>query len=116
MKTRTLLTLVLLLVGGTLACSSRQSDPAPPAAAATRITVDNQKFLDVNIYVYRGSQRARLGTVTGGSRRTFTIPASFIFGITTLRFEADPIGSRESSVSHEINVREGETVYMVVPS
>lgn len=106
----------LLLLSGAAACGPR-SGPAPPRQPATVVQVQNQKFLDVTVYVYSsGGQRVRLGMVPGVSTRTFTIPARLIFGTASLRFQADPIGSRETPVSHDISVQPGDTVHLVIPA
>lgn len=87
------------------------AEPVPP----TRLRVENQAFLDMNIYVYRSSQRIRLGTATGNSVTRLTIPANLIFGATPLRFQADPIGGNRSPVSSEITVTPGDEVILTIP-
>lgn len=98
------------------ACSTNKNpdemaEPVPP----TRLRVENQAFLDMNIYVYRSSQRIRLGTATGNSVTRLTIPANLIFGATPLRFQADPIGGSRSPVSSEITVTAGDEVILTIP-
>ena len=94
-------------------------NPNPDEAAqpqpVTRLRVQNQAFLDMTIYVYRGPQRLRLGTANGNSTTRFTIPASLIFGATPLRFQADPIGSSRASISEEITVSPGDEVTLMIP-
>jgi hypothetical protein len=87
-----------------------------PAAEEERTTIEiqNQGFLDANVFVLRGSQRTRLGTVPGVSTRTFTLPRGVVFGGTTLRFVAEPIGSRASPTSHEIVVHPGDELRLVL--
>jgi hypothetical protein len=63
----------------------------------------------------RSTQRIRLGTVTGNSKRSFLLPANLIFGATPLRFLADPIGGRRTPVSDEITVSPGDNVRLVIP-
>lgn len=87
------------------------AEPVPP----TRLRVENQAFLDMNIYVYRSSQRIRLGTATGNSVTRLTIPANLIFGATALRFQADPIGGSRSPISSEITVSPGDEVVLTIP-
>ena len=103
----------LTLVG---ACSrntnpDEAAEPVPP----TRLRVENQAFLDHNIYVYRSSQRIRLGTANGNSTTRMTIPQNLIFGATPLRFQADPIGGNRGSTSQEITVSPGDEVTLVIP-
>jgi hypothetical protein len=88
------------------------AEPVPP----TRLRVENQAFLDMTIYVYRNSQRLRLGQATGNSTTRFTIPASLLFGATALRFQADPIGSSRAPISQEISVSPGDEVILTIPA
>jgi hypothetical protein len=92
-------------------------EPGEPRAEreATTLVVDNQSFLDANIYVLRGSQRIRLGLAGGNTRSRFTIPPNLIFGVTTLQFLADPVGSGRTPVSNEIRITEGEEVRLTIP-
>jgi hypothetical protein len=87
------------------------AEPVPP----TYVKVENQAFLDMNIYVYRSSQRIRLGTVNGNSTARLLIPANLLFGSTPLRFQADPIGGNRQSISQEITVSPGDEVIMTIP-
>ncbi len=98
------------------ACSQNKdpdlmAEPVPP----TRLRVDNQAFLDMTIYVYRSTQRIRLGTATGNSVTRLTIPANLIFGATPLRFQADPIGGSRAPISSEITVSPGDEVILTIP-
>ena len=98
------------------ACSQNKNpDQAAEPQPVTRLRVQNQAFLDMTIYVYRGPQRLRLGTANGNSTTRFTIPASLIFGATPLRFQADPIGSNRASISEEITVSPGDEVTLMIP-
>jgi hypothetical protein len=115
MKMR-LIALALVLVTAS-ACKSLghggsgSSDPNAP----TVIQVDNQGFLDMNVFAVRSAQRVRLGTAPGNTKTNFTIPKSLVSGLTPLRFVADPIGGRRASVSEEITVAPGDTVGLQIP-
>ena len=87
-----------------------------PERLRTSVEVDNQAVLDMTVYVLRGGQRVRLGLATGLSKSTFIIPQGLIFGTTSLRFLADPVGARATPVSEEISVTEGETVVLRIPA
>lgn len=87
------------------------AEPVPP----TVLRVENQAFLDMNIYIYRSSQRVRLGTANGNSTTRLTIPSNLIFGATPLRFQADPIGGTRQAVSQEITVSPGDEVTFIIP-
>jgi hypothetical protein len=116
---RALLPLLALLALPACA-STRSGDPSDPASERpepepTTLVVDNQSFLDANIYVLRGGQRVRLGLARGNGRTRLTIPANLIFGATTLQFLADPVGSSRTPVSSEIRVDAGDEVRLTIP-
>jgi hypothetical protein len=92
------------------ACGPRVSADQEP----TTVRVENQNFLDATIYVLRGSQRIRLGNVTGLTTRVLRIPDSIIFGATPLRFIAEPIASPRTPISHEIVVHPGDEIRLVL--
>lgn len=102
------------VAAGAAACHAPPREPLPPGAATT-LRVENQAYLDMNIYVVRGSQRIRLGTATGNSTSLFRIPADVVESAITLRFLADPIGGTRSPISDEIAVRPGDTVTLTIP-
>ncbi|MGQ0537396.1 MAG: hypothetical protein ACT4R6_00495 [Gemmatimonadaceae bacterium] len=80
------------------------------------LQVDNQGFLDMNIFlITTGGARIRLGTATGNSSTTLRIPSTYVFGGTELRFLADPIGSGRTPVSQGITVWPGDTVKLIIP-
>src|SRR5258705_1517082 len=99
------------------ACSLNKNDPDEMAEPVppTRLRIENQAFLDMTIYAYRGSQRIRLGTATGNSVTRLTIPQNLIFGATPLRFQADPIGGNRTPISSEITVAPGDEVVLTIP-
>lgn len=107
-------TLGVLLVAAAVGCASAPRNEADQLARRTTVTVDNQSFSDMTVYVTRG-QRVRLGTAQGKAKTVFTIPRSLVIGTSTLRFIADPIGSPRQSVSEEIAVSEGDEVGLMIP-
>lgn len=88
-----------------------EAEPVEP----TYVRVDNRAYLDMTIYVYRSSQRMRLGTANGNSSVRLLIPKTLMFGATPLRFQADPIGANRQPISEEINVSPGDEVVLVIP-
>ena len=114
-------TLALSLVAALAlpACAARQGADGEPSErveqAPTTLAVRNQNFSDMTIYVLRGSQRIRLGIAGGSSETRFRIPDNLIFGIATLQFLADPIGSSRTPVSQEIRVTAGDVITLTIP-
>ncbi len=107
---------IALLAVLVAACGPASRQARGPEPAQTTVRVENHNFLDMNVFVLRGGQRIRLGMVPGTSTRVLVIPQSMIFGSTSLRFLADPIGSRQTPISDDIVVRPGDQVTMVIPS
>lgn len=96
------------------ACHQRANPGPPEPSTVTRLRVENQNFQDMNVYVLSGSQRIRLGTVTGLSTQVFTIPPDLVRG-TLLRFEVHPIGGRDNPRSETISVQPGDEVHLTIP-
>jgi hypothetical protein len=89
-----------------------------PEAAPERtvLKVENQGFPDMNIFVLpEGSNRVRLGTVTGTSNAYFTIPDYLLRGVRELRFQALPIATPRGPVTQSISVSPGDTIVLTIP-
>lgn len=104
---------------GAAAAAAAPVDSATAAAEAARlrttVTVDNQNYLDMSVYVYRGGQRYRLGSLSGLNTRTFVLPEHLLFGLTTLRFQVDPVARPNSPLSDEVMVRPGDEIVLRIP-
>lgn len=87
----------------------------PDTGPATTLSVDNQAYLDMTVYVLRGAERVRLGIASGGVTTNFTIPSDIVQLVQPLRFVADPIGSTRASVIDQITVNPGDQVKMIIP-
>ncbi|MES2176512.1 MAG: hypothetical protein V4550_01510 [Gemmatimonadota bacterium] len=112
------MTMSALLCATALAAACRgnsKEDEAPEPVAPTHLKVENRAYLDMTVYVYRSSQRLRLGQANGNSTTRLLIPANLIFGSTSLRFQADPIGGNRQSVSQEVSVSPGDEVTLIIP-
>lgn len=120
-RTRAALLFAAVVAAGTFTASACARAPrragrgAPEPQAVTTVRVQNQNFLDMNVYVIQGGARSRLGTATGNSTTRFTIPATLVHTLSQLRFLADPIGGRGSPVSEEITVSPGDEVTLTIP-
>jgi hypothetical protein len=105
----------MLLAGASSTACYGTGKNAPVPVARTTVKVVNQGFLDRNIYVVRGSERVRLGTVSGNSTQVLTIPTSIVQSMMTLRFIADPIGGRTPPATEEVSVSPGDQVVLTIP-
>lgn len=107
------LLLCLLCAGLCAGCLSAKE--AVDGEGAT-VEVQNRRFLDVTVYVFRGGHRLRLGVVTGTRSAVFTLPGSFVREGGPFRFVADPIGSDRLALDAVISLFPGDAVLVVVPS
>ena len=98
------------------ACAHRAPAATAGPNAATFVDVDNQGFVDMNIYAISQGQRVRLGTAIGSKVTRFKLPAYLVTILTPLRFLADPIGGNRTPVSEEITVSPGDNIRLTIPS
>ncbi|HZI09066.1 MAG TPA: hypothetical protein VE153_01680 [Myxococcus sp.] len=93
--------------------SAGSSEEAPPPK--TTVEVRNLQKVDVNLYVLRGANRVRLGTVPGMSTRSFVIPPHLVGKFDFIRFSTETIGSNGSSTSdQEMAVRPGDELSLTI--
>ncbi len=109
-----------LVMGVGLAMSLAACAHHVPAAsdgpqADAYVTVDNQSFSDMDIYVLSGGQRVRLGTATGERKTRMKIPAFAIGGTQQVRFLARPLAGNRLPVTEEIAVEPGNDVTLTIP-
>jgi hypothetical protein len=105
---------ILVVVAAWIGCAKQTTRrPAEPPAV---LEVDNLNALDMVIYVVQSAgARQRLGTSIAHTVSHFRIPARLIFGITPLRFQADPIGAGARPFSEQISVQPGDTIVLRIP-
>ena len=116
MRTCTRIMLIAVLALGTASCSGRSVQDTAEPTGQTTLVVENHSTLQVTVYVLRNSQRVRLGIASGLTTTRLRIPDNILFGPTPLRFELDPLASRQTPMTEEITVVPGETVTLRVPS
>lgn len=79
------------------------------------VTVDNQSFSDMDIYVLSGGQRIRLGSAIGERTTKMKIPGYVLGGAQQVRFLARPIAGNRLPVTEEIAVQPGDEVTLTIP-
>jgi hypothetical protein len=102
------------LVAIVAACTGTGKN-APTPQPVTTVHVQNQAFIDVDVFAVYSGSRVRLGTVTANGAANFRIPATVVGPGRDLQFLADPIGSVRQGVSFAIYVRPGEHVSLTIP-
>jgi hypothetical protein len=100
---------------GTAACSHSYEAPGQVVPEnAVGLHVQNNNFLDMDVFAVGGGLSTRLGTVTGGSSGDFVINANQ--AATGLRIVATPIGGPGRATTGSLSVGTGETIYFTVGS
>ena len=87
----------------------------PEPQAKTTLKVQNQNFLDMDVFVWRNGQRIRLGMVAGLSTQLFTLQDDIVRTSPQLRFELHPIGGRGNARTETISVQPGDQVELTIP-
>ena len=105
---------LLLFTLAAAACHRGAVAPINPQAEVA-VSVDNQNFLDMNVFLIRGGQRIRLGTVPGLYSHILMVRPELVGYGTELRFELHPIGGRSNPISETITVRPGDVVQLTIP-
>ena len=106
--------IVLLMTVAQCAGRANEGESLPAADEQVRVTVQNDGFYEATIYLLRGAERRRLGTVNGSSTATFTLARHLVFGITDLRFAVDWIGRRGGTASETILAQPGDEIRLVI--
>jgi hypothetical protein len=105
----------LLLAVTILACHHGPPAPVNPNAEVA-VTVDNQNFSDMEVFVIRaGVQRVRIGMVRGLSTATFMVRPELVRIGGDIQFAVHPIGARGNAVSQQMSARPGDVIHLTIP-
>ena len=104
--------LLLIVLAG--ACHRPAAAPLNPRAEVA-VTVENQNFLDMDVFLVRGGQRVRLGMVSGLSSHILMVRPELIGYGTEVQFEIHPIGGRGNPLTETISVRPGDVIHLTIP-
>jgi hypothetical protein len=97
---------VLLLLS--TACAGKQKETTQPLPTGpTSLRIENQNWLDVNIYVVHDGQRSRLGAATAARTTELAIPPTLLGQLGAIRLMADPVGSSQAITSPTVVVKPG---------
>ena len=119
MKLATLVLVSSLGLAGATACASRRGT-APVqwtnGPSVPTVTVQNDNWLDVVVYVVRGTSRFRVGTVRSTSTETFRLTAEGSGGTSPLQIMADPIGANRGYMTEPVVIGPGQRLELRVGS
>jgi hypothetical protein len=97
----------LLLIVSTGCAGKHKESTRPLPTTPTSLRIENQNWLDVNIYVVHDGQRSRIGAATAARTTELMIPPSMLGQLGTIRLVADPVGSSTAITSPTVVVKEG---------
>lgn len=107
--------LVLLLVLAAGACMATGGGHASEyAERPVTVSVENQNWHTVHVYVLAGGQSQSLGQVSSQSTGEFQVPATIMGSRQEIRLVADPVGTTRGFISDRILVRPGNLVEWTV--
>ena len=110
-----LVIIALATVSATGACRPRNvNSAATEVSEATSLVIDNQRTLDMAIYVVEGATRRRLGTAGSLTKTKIAIPRSLVGKGREMQFVADPVGGTRSGYSQRIFVQPGDEVALTI--
>lgn len=111
--------LALAFLWASAACTTSSGARHAPRGAAidaekATLSVTNNNWSNVTVFLVRGGQRVRMGMVTTMRTARFVIPKVFLRAAGDVRILVDPIGSSDSFQSSGFHVRPGQEVEFVV--
>lgn len=95
------------------ACGGRgrpEDAPAPDPLAPVELTVDNNHWEDVTIFVFHDEELSRVGIVTAASSANFFVPTWMLGQSRSIRLLADPVGSGQWIRTEVIHVQPGQFI------
>ena len=109
---------IVAIVGSVACATNRTSNEVglATAEAPATVTVQNDNWLDVAVYVVHGTSRFRIGTVSSTSRRTFKLPREGASGAIPLQILADPIGENRRYITDAVTLAPGQRLEVRVGS
>ena len=102
--------LAAVVTVGACAGAPQQTGDVTGFEERTILTVENNNWADMTMYLVRDGVRARLGHVTSMGRGRFVVPAPLLSGAAHVRIMADPIGSSQYWMSQPIMITPGAQV------
>jgi hypothetical protein len=100
---------LVVMVGSACSRNKNQNEEFYPRAEPIPVHVQNENFLDMNVFVVTSGVSRRLGTVTGNAGADFKIAWSVVQG-QSISLSAVPIGGRGSASSGSLNVAPGQMI------
>jgi hypothetical protein len=108
------LMLLAAVAGLSVGCARHEVDDEPEPGvdryAPIPLTVENNNWLDIVIFVYHDGELSRVGTVTAASSSNFFLPSWMLGESRNIRLLGDPIGSDASARTETIHIQPGQFI------
>src|SRR5207245_9546418 len=101
---------LLLCTFAAAACHRGAVAPINPQAEVA-VNVDNQNFLDINVFLARGGQRIRLGTVPGLTPRILMARPALVGWGTDRRSRPHPVGGGSAPLPEPVRERAAPAIH-----
>jgi hypothetical protein len=108
--TRLALALTAALAVGACGRHPIDTDPPPDANEPTELTVNNQHWLDVIVYVTHDGQTTRVGTVTATSTAVFNLAPWMLGESRLIQLIGDPVGEDGNIGTELLKIQPGQTI------
>jgi hypothetical protein len=112
---------LLLLAAGCARSPAPPAGPAPEASAdstgqsrAIAVSVDNQNFNEMSVYLVHDGARWLVGQVGGLTKATLTVPAGLAPPDQRVRLRAEAIGGGGGTTTPLLMVPPGQRVYWTI--
>jgi hypothetical protein len=113
-RSAALVAVVVLAITGCAAKRAGHAGWTPRDAPS--VTVQNDNWLDVAVYLVRGASRFRIGTVRSTSTETFRLPSGAHESGSPLRIMADPIGASQGYLTEPVVLGPGQRLELRIAS
>jgi hypothetical protein len=106
------LAVLAVIAAGTAGCGRHrvEDEPEVDALSPTPLTVTNNNWLDVVVYINHDGETTRVAAVTAASTTTFFLPAWMLGHSRSVRLFAHAVGSNSSISTELIHIQPGQFI------
>ncbi|MGE5230613.1 MAG: hypothetical protein ACM3NS_02660 [Deltaproteobacteria bacterium] len=112
-QTGCVLSLLLSLVAGSAGCGGHhnvEDEPEADPDAPTPLTVTNNNWLDVVVYVFHDGEATRVATVTAATTANYFLPPWMLGHSRTIRLIGHAVGSNGNISTELIHIQPGQFI------
>ncbi len=112
-QTGCVLSLLLSLAAGSAGCGGRhnvEDEPEADPNAPTPLTVTNNNWLDVVVYVFHDGEATRVATVTAATTANYFLPPWMLGHSRNIRLIGHAVGSNSNISTELIHIQPGQFI------